>query len=133
MAQDLVRHNRAVSHDLHPRVVTAVAGATIWFVLAAFAGFAVDGYTAYLLMFVAFVFLIALAIPYLLYRTWQNNHRADENAGIEPISFRDWAAGDFDIWQDRVKGTNAAAEVMIPIAAAAIGMTAIGIVFHLAA
>jgi hypothetical protein len=39
-------------------------------------------------------------------------------------------AGDFDTWQDRVRGRNAAVEVLLPMAAIAIGMTAFGIVLH---
>jgi hypothetical protein len=46
------------------------------------------------------------------------------------LRFSDWAAGQFETWQDRVKGANAAAEIILPIAAAAVGMTAFAIVFH---
>src|SRR6266704_431888 len=40
---------------------------------------------------------------------------------------------EFEIWQDHLQGVNAAAEIAIPIAAAAVGMTAFAIVFHYAA
>jgi hypothetical protein len=39
-------------------------------------------------------------------------------------------AGDFDTWQDRVKGRNAAVEILLPMAAIAIGMTAFAIVLY---
>jgi len=45
-------------------------------------------------------------------------------------SFQEWMTGDFDTWQDRVKGRNAAVEVLLPMAAIAIGMTAFAIVLY---
>ena len=45
-------------------------------------------------------------------------------------SFRSWASREFDTWQYRLKGGDAAAEALLPIAAIAFGMTAIGIVAH---
>lgn len=49
------------------------------------------------------------------------------------LSLRSWAARDFDTWQDRLSSTQAALQILLPIAAAAIGMTVFGIVFHIAA
>jgi hypothetical protein len=46
---------------------------------------------------------------------------------------RDWASGSFEIRQDRLKGANAIAEILLPIAAVALGMTVLGIVFHFTA
>ena len=49
------------------------------------------------------------------------------------LSFRDWAVGDFDTLTGPVKGVNATAEVLLPIAAVAVGMTVLGLVFHIIA
>ena len=68
-----------------------------------------------------------IALPFVLWRV--NNLKAEGKR--EP--FADWAASDFETWQDRVKGKNAAAEIILPIAATAVGMTAFVIVFHYAA
>jgi hypothetical protein len=35
-----------------------------------------------------------------------------------------------DTWQGRLTGTEAAMQILLPIAAAAFGMTALGIAFH---
>jgi hypothetical protein len=48
-------------------------------------------------------------------------------------SFRDWAVGEFDTLTGPVKGANATAEVLLPIAAVAVGMTVLGLVFHIIA
>jgi hypothetical protein len=132
MAQDLVPQNQPSMHDLHPRIVVAIAVCTVWFVIAAFLGFAIDPQSAYPLLFVALLFTVALLLPYSLYRAWRKANRGHDEAQLEQSSFHDWARRDFETWQDRVKGANAATEVMVPIAAAAIGMTAFGIVFHIA-
>jgi hypothetical protein len=132
MAQNLIRRDEPPAQDLHPRVILATVGFSIWFVLAAFAGFAVDAYSGYLLMFVALIFGIGMALPFLMFLAWKKGHRGDGHDDFESRSFHDWAERPLATWQDRVKGMNAATEVLIPMGAAALGMTAFGIVFHLA-
>ena len=120
------------STDQLPYAVYAILAALVlWFVLAAW-GFAGPGYVDFSLAVVTFFFVVALAIPFVLWRVW----RANRDPKAEPdqrATFADWTAGTFETWQDRVKGSNAAAEIILPIAAAAIGMTAFAIVFHYAA
>jgi hypothetical protein len=41
--------------------------------------------------------------------------------------------GDFDTLTGPVKGANATAEVLLPIAAVAVGMMVLGLVFHIIA
>ena len=74
---------------------------------------------------------MVIAIAFVLWRVWRANSDPETDGKREP--FAAWAAGDFETWQDRVKGCDAAAEVILPIAAAAVGMTALAIVFHYAA
>ena len=78
------------------------------------------------LALIGFVAWMALA-------AWGFAGRAPPDAPEDRARFSDWAAGEFETWQDSVKGTNAAAEIILPIAAAAVGMTAFAIVFHYAA
>jgi hypothetical protein len=77
------------------------------------------------------LFVIAIAIPTLLWLTWRRN--ADDARDDSHLSFRDWAVGDFDTLTGPVKGANATAEVLLPIAAVAVGMTVLGLVFHIIA
>ena len=123
---------KAPSTDRLPLLVyAALAGFIAWFVIAAW-GFATAGYADLVLVVVTGFFIIALGIPFVLWRVTRAN--ADPTARPEkPIRFPDWASGTFETWQDRVKGSNAAAEIILPIAAAAVGMTAFAIVFHYAA
>jgi hypothetical protein len=72
-----------------------------------------------------------IAVPALLWLTWRRN--ADGARDDSHLSFRDWAVGDFDTLTGPVKGANATVEVLLPIAAVAVGMTVLGLVFHIIA
>jgi hypothetical protein len=123
--------DRPGSDQLHPLVYMAIIGLALWFVLSAW-GFASDGYTDYLLAVVSGFIVIAVGIPLVLSRIGRK-HQRPKQAKERSESLGEWAAGEFDTWQDRVKGTNAAVEVLLPIAAVPFGMTAFGIVLHFTA
>ena len=131
MTKRAVRRNSPARDYVHPVVYMAVIGLALWFVLSAW-GFATDGYTDYLLVVVSgFIFTVLLLTSALWWQWWKNRRRdADQE---EHESLRAWAAGDLDTWQDRVRGRNAAIEMLLPIAAVAFGMTALGIVLHFTA
>jgi FtsH-binding integral membrane protein len=116
---------------LPPLVYLALVGFVAWMVLAAW-GFAGPGYADVALVVVTGFFVIVIAIPFILWRVWRAN-RAPSDAPERRLEFSEWAACQFETWQDSLKGSNAAAEIILPIAAAAIGMTAFAIVFHYAA
>jgi hypothetical protein len=132
MRNDLVRHNRLVSAQVHPLVYAGVVGLALWFALAAW-GFADDGYTDYLLVVVSGFVAIAVTLPLILSRIGRKEDQPADAGANRRHSFRAWAAGDLLTWQDRLKGANAAIEILLPLAAVAFGMTAFGIVLHFAA
>lgn len=136
-------HNRApsqqqserVARNLHSKVYVAFVGLVLWLVLAIW-GFGYDGQTDYLLAIVTGFLLIAVAIPAtlaLMAYSQGSSVDGENSAPPDTKSFRQWAAEDFDTWQDRVKGRNAAIEVLLPMAAIAIGMTAFAIILHFTA
>lgn len=125
-------HGVPSTAQLHPWVWAAMIGLIIWFAVAIWWGFGADGYADWLLAVVSGFILIAVAIPLILAGMARRNSDPDA-VPEERKPFSDWAKGEFETWQDRVTGANAAAEIAIPIAAAAIGMTAFAIVFHYAA
>ena len=61
------RSNRFVSDELHPTIYMAIVGLGLWFVLSAWAGFATDEYTGYLLVVVSGLVLVAVTIPSAIY------------------------------------------------------------------
>jgi len=118
-------------------VYGALGAAVLWFVLAVWA-FSGQGYADYLLAIVSGFFVVAVAIPSILWHVGKAKdvrESAHENDAVHDNkrSFREWAAADFVTWQGRLRGSNAAVEALLPIATAAFGMTLFGIVFHIAA
>ena len=120
--------SKRVVSALHPAVYLALVGLTLWLVLAIW-GFGYDGQTDYLLAIVTGFLVIAVAIPSTLALMVHRQSNSDEQSSAK-TSLREWMAGDFETWQDRVRGRNAAVEVLLPMAAIAIGMTAFAIVLH---
>jgi hypothetical protein len=131
MAEQNANQDSPISDSLHPLVNMAIIGFVLMFVAAMWMFFASDPYGAWLDVVVTGLFVIAIAIPALLWLTWHRN--ADGARDDSSLNFRDWAAGEFDTCTGSIKGANATAEVLLPIAAVAVGMTVLGLVFHIIA
>ena len=115
------------STDRLPLAVYAIVVCFVaWMAIAAW-GFAGPGYADLTLAVVSGLLIVAVAIPYVIWRVWRAN--TDERAD-DRMSFREWTSSQFETWQDHQKGSSAATEIILPIAAAAVGMTAFAIVFH---
>lgn len=132
MGKDLIRQDRRPSDRLHPRVYTAMAMLAGWIAAAVWA-FGTDRYADYLLAIVSGFLFIVVVLAYVLSRvgTRDPGARTANQTEVAPQTetFRDWALGEFDTWQDRVKASSAAVEILLPMAAIAFGMTAIGLVY----
>jgi len=129
MSTDLTRPNRPVSDHVPSIVYKSAAGAVVLFVVLAWIFFGGWPHMGLVLAVVSAFFFMTLAIPFALWLTWRR-HRESSSAPDEAMSLRAWAAGEFATWQGHLKGTNAAVEILLPIAATAVGMLAIGIVFY---
>ncbi len=115
MAEHNANQDSPISDSLHPLVNMAIIGLVLMFVAAVWMFFDSGPYEAWLDVVVTGLFVIAIAVPALLWLTWRRN--ADDARDDSHLSFRDWAVGDFDTLTGRVKGANATAEVLLPIAA----------------
>ena len=131
MTRQQKRHNRPVSIQLHPIVYWAIVGLVVWFAASAWTFFSAAEYMGLLLAVVTGFFFMAIAIPFAIWLVWRKNQ--DPDIAGRKHSLRDWASGEFDSWQGRCKATDAAVEIVMPIAAAAFGLMALGIVFYFAA
>jgi hypothetical protein len=120
---------RPATSSLHARVYTLLILFSAWFALAVW-GFAGGGLSNYLLVIVSGFIFVVVALQLILSRVGRPRKTSvgDDN----PPSLRDWATWDFETWQDRLSGAQAALHILLPIAAAAIGMTAFGILFQIA-
>jgi hypothetical protein len=119
--QHHTRHNQPVFDQLHPLIILAIAGLVLWYIASAWA-FAGGRYTDYLLVIVSGFMLLAMAIPLVLWRTGHRHREAGGAAGSRH-SFNSWMSGEFDIGHERMKGSGAAIEILLPLAAVAFGMT----------
>lgn len=121
--------NDASTDELPPIIYAVLIGFVAWMALAAW-GFAGPGYADLSLAVVTGLLIVVIVIPLILWRVRRAN---DGGQPDDRMNFSEWKSSQFEIWQDRQKGSNAATEIILPIAAAAIGMTAFAIVFHYAA
>jgi hypothetical protein len=129
-----------VSDRLHPLVQKAAAGLLVWFVIAAWLLFGGAGYIDLALAMVSVLVFMAITIPWAIWRAGVAARRRDAAAnGAEPEAgdaspgpFTHWLHGRFATWTDEERPATAAVEVLLPLAAVAFGLTALGIVFQLA-
>jgi hypothetical protein len=127
MKTEVGRHNRPVWDHLHPVVYGAMVVLVCWFVVSAWALFGGWEDLRLMLAVITGFFLIAMAIPAILWLTrW--THRGADAARTGSISLRDWASGQFETAQGRRPAAVAAVEILLPLAAVAFGMTTMGIV-----
>jgi len=125
-------HNPRVTDQLHPFVHMALAGLAAWLVVAAWIFFSGVGYIELDLGIASVLFLMLIAIPSALFAIRRTSGSSDPaRAGVG--KFREWIAGEFDMRQGRRKSIGASVEILLPMMAAVVGITAIGIVFDLTA
>ena len=121
--------NRLVTSDLHPRVYAVLIGLSLWSVAWAWSFFGA-GVTPLLLFVVSGLvgFVIAL---WLILRSVRRPTEIANNNTEQPPSFRDWVRGDFATEHGPLSSAHAAIIILLPIVAAAIGMTVFGIEFQI--
>ena len=107
---------------LHSHVYLLIVALACWLVMSVWIFSGVSS-TDYLLVIVSGFIFIAVGLPFILSRL--------RRGGQQEESFRSWSARDFETWTGRLRGSQAATEILLPIAAVAFGLTAIGIVLHL--
>jgi hypothetical protein len=126
----LRNHNRPVSDQLHPMVFKAMAGLVLSFALSTWILFDRQSDAELPLAVVSGLLAGAMLLPWLLWRVWDRENSSRDQNGRKP-SFRDWAFADFETWQGKQRGSRAAIEALLPIAALAFGLMALGIAFLL--
>jgi len=114
----------------HPFIYKIAIALVALFVVAAWAAFARQGDTGENLVMVTFLLFVAVMIPYLMWLSWKHQQSPQATLG-GAASFRDWAKGSVQLWQGRVKASDAAINALLPIAAVAIGMVLLGIAFDI--
>ena len=132
MVREPVAHNRPLFDQLHPMVYGAAVGLVAWFALAAWILFDRQNDIGLPLAMVSVLLLVAVLLPWSLSLVWRR-HQMPHQRPPGKTSFHDWRMGDFAVWGSKLHGTDAAIDMLLPLAAVAFGLTAIGIVFLIAA
>jgi len=132
----LPQASETASNQLHPVVHKAAAALLIWFVAAAWLLFGGGGYIDLALAMISVLVFVILAILMALRRVKQRSDArstvaGDSHAVGAPQSLGMWLHGEFATHSGREKGSVAAVEILLPIAAVALGITVLGIIFAL--
>ena len=125
-----VRYDRP-NDELHPLIYRSMIGLTIWLVLSVWMLFSRGAYEGLTLSVITLFFLILISIPVLLWLTWQRHIEPREQQN-HAAPFGEWISHPFETWTGGISGREAAIQILLPIAAVAIGMTIFGLAFFIA-
>ena len=128
MSTHLIPQNQAPQDKLHPIVYRMIVGLAVWIVLSMWLLFDRDSYVGLNLAVITMFFLIAVGIPIVIAFTWR--HNGDRTGGELAMRFHEWLACEFTTRTGRLSGTEAAVQILLPIAAVSIGMTIFGLVLY---
>ena len=120
---------RPTTSRLPSWVYALLTGLVAWFVLAAWL-FAGPGAIDYLLTIVSGFVFIVISLQVILSRVGRGEGTFND-ADAQP-EFRDRAKWDLDVFQSRLSIAQATMQILLPVASAAVGMTAIGIAMRIA-
>ena len=114
---------------LHPHLYKIMMLLVLWMLLAAW-GFVYTGYTGIALTMVTFFLIVSVGLLTVLWRISRRGPGTGLDKGRNR-SLSAWLDGEVEIWGSRIHGTHAATQIILPLAAAAVGMTVLLIVLHL--
>jgi len=132
MSKELTAHNRPVFDHLHSNVYATAIGLVAWFALAAWLLFDRESDIELPLIMVSVLLFVAVALPWSMSLVWKR-HRTPDQRHFDRTSFHDWRIGDFAVWGSKLRSTDAAIDMLLPLAAVAFGLTGIGIVYLICA
>jgi len=121
----------------HPVVHMTAVALLIWFVTAAWLLFGGSGYIDLVLAMITVLAFMVVAIPMALWRAKvQSQHSSsiasnENRAAGEKQPLGMWLRSELITHSGREKSSAATVEMLLPIAAVAFGITALGIVFDL--
>jgi hypothetical protein len=132
MPRELVTHNKPVFDQIHPNIHGAAVGLVAWFAVAAWILFDRQSDIELPLAMVSALLLMAVLVPWSLSLVWKNTSGRIK-AHPHQTAFRDWREADFAVWGSKLHGMHAAIDMLLPLAAVAFGLTALGVVFLICA
>jgi len=119
-----------LARRLHPAIYLAIAGLAVLFIASAGA-FAAPNDSYYVIAIACGFILAAIGLPYQLWRVQRHGHDPRDTS-LSHRTLSGWLSADLDVWQTRIKGRDAAAAILLPIAAVTIGLFCLAVVLHVA-
>jgi hypothetical protein len=116
--------------SLHPAIYVTIAALALLFAASVW-GFFAPTSRNYLLAIVTGFVLTAVGLPFQLWRVQRHGHDP-RDMGLSPRPLTDWLNSDIEVWGSRMRGRDAAAAILLPIAAGAFGMLCFAIALHIA-
>jgi len=117
-----------LARRLHPAIYLAIAGLAVLFIASA-ATFVAPNDSYYVIAIACAFILAAIGLPFQLWRVQRHGHDPRDTS-LSHRTLWGWLNADLDVWQTRVKGRDAAAAILLPIAAVSIGLLCLAIVLH---
>lgn len=127
-ARDYRRHAPATT-ELHPLIYRSMLALALLLLLSAWGFLAGGAYSGVALTVVSGLMLIAVALPWLLGRIGRQH--AAPGCPASRGAFGRWLSSEFETWQYRLSGWDAAVTALLPICAVAVGMTILAVEFWL--
>jgi urocanate hydratase len=130
MTHQVIPHDRTLHRWIHPAAYEIAVGLVGLFTIAAWLAFDHRNDTELPLAMITVFFVISASVLAIISRLWRK--RGPVSAAYrETGTLRHWMSGEFAVWGSRIRGSEALVDMLLPAAAAAFGMVAIGAVFAL--
>ncbi len=125
-------HNQRITDALHPIAYRLIMGcAALWVFTTAIFLIGGHSYMGLILAVVTFFAIVAVTIPYRLWRVGQKHRASREREETQsPVSFRAWLRGEFETHQGLMKGRDAIVLILLPLVTVSIGGLFFAIIFH---
>jgi hypothetical protein len=120
------RTNRPLWSDPCRRFFLLLALMPIWIGVAGFVGFTDSVHARFVAVVMAFLITIVVTLPWLLYRLLTRDREPEQDVGLLA-----WLEGYIDTATGRLEAREFAIQALTALAAAALGLTALGIVVML--
>lgn len=118
-----------LARAIHPSIYLAIAGMALVFIACA-GTFAAHNDSYYVIAIACGFILAAIGLPFQLWRVRRRGHDPRDTS-LSHRTLWGWLNADLDVWQERIKGRDAAAGILLPVAAVTIGMLAFAIILRL--
>jgi hypothetical protein len=120
----------AIRSGFHPLIYKTAIALVALFVIAAWAAFDRQSDIELPLAILSVLLFVAVFLPYLLWRLWRTGQARPPTLKTNR-GFWKWAEGSMKVGQGELRGRDAAIDMLLPLAAVAFGLVALGLAFAL--